>query len=61
HQSETKVIHNDDGNPSRANIKQALSRTIYRWTWRYLVPAVTPPNLGSSGILNIRGRYFIDQ
>ncbi|GJU09838.1 hypothetical protein Tco_1132234 [Tanacetum coccineum] len=24
HQSDTKVIHNDDGNPSRANIKQAL-------------------------------------
>ncbi|GKF20639.1 translationally-controlled tumor protein, partial [Tanacetum coccineum] len=22
---------------------------------------VTPPNLGSSGMLNIRGRYFIDQ
>ncbi|GKA08978.1 hypothetical protein Tco_0688309 [Tanacetum coccineum] len=26
HQSDTKVIHNDDGNPSRANIKQALGR-----------------------------------
>ncbi|GKD22862.1 hypothetical protein Tco_1224565 [Tanacetum coccineum] len=26
HQSDTKVIHNDDGNPSRANIKQALAR-----------------------------------
>ncbi|GJY05140.1 hypothetical protein Tco_0371080 [Tanacetum coccineum] len=25
HQSDTKVIHNDDGNPSRANIKQALA------------------------------------
>ncbi|GJZ60437.1 hypothetical protein Tco_0616253, partial [Tanacetum coccineum] len=25
-QSDTKVIHNDDGNPSRANIKQALGR-----------------------------------
>ncbi|GJZ28430.1 hypothetical protein Tco_0573077 [Tanacetum coccineum] len=24
--SDTKVIHNDDGNPSRANIKQALGR-----------------------------------
>ncbi|GJX47460.1 hypothetical protein Tco_0272650 [Tanacetum coccineum] len=24
-------------------------------------PNVTPPNLGSSGMLNIRGRYFIDQ
>ncbi|GJZ73334.1 hypothetical protein Tco_0637480 [Tanacetum coccineum] len=24
HQSDTKSIHNDDGNPSRANIKQAL-------------------------------------
>ncbi|GKC67390.1 hypothetical protein Tco_1099988 [Tanacetum coccineum] len=23
--------------------------------------AITPPNLGSSGMLNIRGRYFIDQ
>ncbi|GJT36627.1 putative reverse transcriptase domain-containing protein [Tanacetum coccineum] len=23
--------------------------------------SVTPPNLGSSGMLNIRGRYFIDQ
>ncbi|GKG45212.1 hypothetical protein Tco_0495290, partial [Tanacetum coccineum] len=23
--------------------------------------AVTPPNMGSSGMLNIRGRYFIDQ
>ncbi|GJT39340.1 hypothetical protein Tco_0939205 [Tanacetum coccineum] len=28
HQSDTKVIHNDDGNPSRANIKQALGRSI---------------------------------
>ncbi|GKC44376.1 putative reverse transcriptase domain-containing protein [Tanacetum coccineum] len=26
-----------------------------------LVETVTPPNLGGSGILNIRGRYFIDQ
>ncbi|GJV92926.1 hypothetical protein Tco_1540739 [Tanacetum coccineum] len=26
--SDTKVIHNDDGNPSRANIKQALGRLI---------------------------------
>ncbi|GJS40770.1 hypothetical protein Tco_0565813 [Tanacetum coccineum] len=26
HRSDTKVIHNDDGNPSRANIKQALER-----------------------------------
>ncbi|GJW70817.1 hypothetical protein Tco_0127734 [Tanacetum coccineum] len=26
HQSDRKVIHNDDGNPSRANIKQALGR-----------------------------------
>ncbi|GKD75009.1 retrovirus-related pol polyprotein from transposon TNT 1-94, partial [Tanacetum coccineum] len=26
--SDTKVIHNDDGNPSRANIKQALGRSI---------------------------------
>ncbi|GKA94006.1 hypothetical protein Tco_0815992 [Tanacetum coccineum] len=26
HQSDTKVIHNNDGNPSRANIKQALGR-----------------------------------
>ncbi|GJW11322.1 ribonuclease H-like domain-containing protein [Tanacetum coccineum] len=25
--SDTKVIHNDDGNPSRANIKQALGRS----------------------------------
>ncbi|GJQ93554.1 hypothetical protein Tco_0004693 [Tanacetum coccineum] len=25
------------------------------------VPCVTPPNLSCSGILNIRGRYFIDQ
>ncbi|GKF73647.1 hypothetical protein Tco_0219979, partial [Tanacetum coccineum] len=24
YQSDTKVIHNDDENPSRANIKQAL-------------------------------------
>ncbi|GJY06554.1 putative reverse transcriptase domain-containing protein [Tanacetum coccineum] len=30
--------------------------------WRhYLYGIVTPPNLGSSGTLNIRGRYFIDQ
>ncbi|GJZ43354.1 hypothetical protein Tco_0590609 [Tanacetum coccineum] len=28
HQSDTKVIHNDDGNPSKANIKQALGRSI---------------------------------
>ncbi|GJX80342.1 hypothetical protein Tco_0328491 [Tanacetum coccineum] len=28
HQSDMKVIHNDDGNPSRANIKQALGRSI---------------------------------
>ncbi|GJV95065.1 hypothetical protein Tco_1546642 [Tanacetum coccineum] len=26
HHSDTKVIHNDDGDPSRANIKQALGR-----------------------------------
>ncbi|GJW60932.1 hypothetical protein Tco_0110267 [Tanacetum coccineum] len=26
HQSDTKVIHNDDRNPSRANIKQAFGR-----------------------------------
>ncbi|GKE62227.1 hypothetical protein Tco_1512594, partial [Tanacetum coccineum] len=25
------------------------------------IVAVTPPNLGGSGILNIRGCYFIDQ
>ncbi|GKB75137.1 hypothetical protein Tco_0936549 [Tanacetum coccineum] len=31
HQSDTKSIHNDDGNPSRANIKQALrSRILFR-------------------------------
>ncbi|GKD77722.1 hypothetical protein Tco_1340343, partial [Tanacetum coccineum] len=29
HQSDTKSIHNDDGNPSRANIKQALWATYY--------------------------------
>ncbi|GJR95230.1 hypothetical protein Tco_0267404 [Tanacetum coccineum] len=28
HQSDTKVIHNDDGNSSRANIKQALGRDV---------------------------------
>ncbi|GJR62106.1 ribonuclease H-like domain-containing protein [Tanacetum coccineum] len=26
-----------------------------------VVRSVTPPNLGSCGMLNIRGRYFIDQ
>ncbi|GKB87512.1 hypothetical protein Tco_0959784 [Tanacetum coccineum] len=26
HPSETKVFHNEDGNPARANIKQALGR-----------------------------------
>ncbi|GJS66018.1 hypothetical protein Tco_0680582 [Tanacetum coccineum] len=28
HQSDTKVIHNDDGNPSRANVKQALGSIL---------------------------------
>ncbi|GKD35281.1 hypothetical protein Tco_1250790, partial [Tanacetum coccineum] len=28
---------------------------------RNLAANVTPPNLGCSGMLNIRGRYFIDQ
>ncbi|GJS71766.1 hypothetical protein Tco_0704607 [Tanacetum coccineum] len=28
HQSDTKVIHNNDGNPSRANIKQALVKEL---------------------------------
>ncbi|GJT72075.1 hypothetical protein Tco_1031361 [Tanacetum coccineum] len=27
----TKVFHNEDGNPARANIKQALGRSIKRW------------------------------
>ncbi|GJV39133.1 hypothetical protein Tco_1417573, partial [Tanacetum coccineum] len=29
HPSETKVFHNEDGNPARANIKQALGS--YEW------------------------------
>ncbi|GJU35597.1 hypothetical protein Tco_1183951 [Tanacetum coccineum] len=32
HQSDTKVIHNDDGNPSRANIKQALGRSVLTYS-----------------------------
>ncbi|GKF25616.1 hypothetical protein Tco_0081510 [Tanacetum coccineum] len=28
---------------------------------KFIDSHVTPPNLGSSGMLNIRGRYFIDQ
>ncbi|GJU48213.1 hypothetical protein Tco_1217768 [Tanacetum coccineum] len=28
HLSETMVFHNEDGNPARANIKQALSRSF---------------------------------
>ncbi|GJV49994.1 hypothetical protein Tco_1440206, partial [Tanacetum coccineum] len=28
HPSETKVLHNEDGNPARANIKQALGRLV---------------------------------
>ncbi|GKG01115.1 reverse transcriptase domain-containing protein [Tanacetum coccineum] len=42
--------------PSSYNI--ILGRTVLR-TLRAI--PVTPPNLGSSGMLNIRGRYFIDQ
>ncbi|GJY34366.1 hypothetical protein Tco_0418835 [Tanacetum coccineum] len=32
HPSETKVFHNEDGNPARANIKQALGRTYRGFT-----------------------------
>ncbi|GKF63900.1 hypothetical protein Tco_0187348, partial [Tanacetum coccineum] len=28
HPSETKVFHNEDGNPARANIKQALGKLV---------------------------------
>ncbi|GJX36026.1 retrovirus-related pol polyprotein from transposon TNT 1-94 [Tanacetum coccineum] len=38
HPSETKVLHNEDGNPARANIKQALGRITQRWRWRWNFP-----------------------
>ncbi|GJV64652.1 hypothetical protein Tco_1475480 [Tanacetum coccineum] len=38
HPSETKVFHNEDGNPARANIKQALGRITQRWRWRWNFP-----------------------
>ncbi|GKB40521.1 hypothetical protein Tco_0885463 [Tanacetum coccineum] len=46
HQSDTKVIHNDDGNPSRANIKQALGRSILTDSKEYIKMDVEVP--GSS-------------
>ncbi|GJT63581.1 hypothetical protein Tco_1015061 [Tanacetum coccineum] len=42
HQSDTKVIHNDDGNPSRANIKQALgSEIVTHWFTLTVLSALT--------------------
>ncbi|GJY37732.1 hypothetical protein Tco_0424096 [Tanacetum coccineum] len=31
HPSETKVFHNEDGNPARANIQQAVGRKVGHW------------------------------
>ncbi|GJX27381.1 retrovirus-related pol polyprotein from transposon TNT 1-94 [Tanacetum coccineum] len=42
HPSETKVFHNEDGNPARANIKQALGR--WRWNGKYTVPEISSNN-----------------
>ncbi|GKE03705.1 hypothetical protein Tco_1395723 [Tanacetum coccineum] len=44
HQSDTFSIHSDDGNPSRANIKQAL-RGSYALSWK--------PCQGDSSKLNL--------
>ncbi|GKA35791.1 hypothetical protein Tco_0722282 [Tanacetum coccineum] len=38
HPSETMVFHNEDGNPARANIKQALGYVRWRWRWKIPVP-----------------------
>ncbi|GKA52405.1 hypothetical protein Tco_0745720 [Tanacetum coccineum] len=38
-----KVFHNEDGNPARANIKQALGRISIkrRWRWKFPVPEIS--------------------
>ncbi|GJS98991.1 hypothetical protein Tco_0820161 [Tanacetum coccineum] len=42
HPSETIVFHNEDGNPARANIKQALGyRKDGRWRWKFPVPEMS--------------------
>ncbi|GJV39902.1 reverse transcriptase domain-containing protein [Tanacetum coccineum] len=54
HPSETKVFHNEDGNPARANIKQALGRSLQFITaqntvihiWKKLsLPELTPTQM----------------
>ncbi|GJX23909.1 hypothetical protein Tco_0228354 [Tanacetum coccineum] len=35
------VFHNEDGNPARANIKQALGRILLRWRWNFHVPEIS--------------------
>ncbi|GJX30839.1 hypothetical protein Tco_0240694 [Tanacetum coccineum] len=42
HPSETMVFHNEDGNPARANIKQALGiSTEWRWRWKFQFPEMS--------------------
>ncbi|GJU35031.1 hypothetical protein Tco_1183385 [Tanacetum coccineum] len=54
-------LEDSDGIPTlpNANIfKQLALMGPKKTAWEQFV---TPPNLGSSGMLNIRGHYFIDQ
>ncbi|GJW76589.1 hypothetical protein Tco_0138271 [Tanacetum coccineum] len=39
HPSETMVFHNEDGNPARANIKQALGRIFLKMELRWKFPS----------------------
>ncbi|GJU92802.1 uncharacterized mitochondrial protein-like protein [Tanacetum coccineum] len=58
----------EDCNPSLCPMEPGLKLSkaedeleVEATQYRKMVSCVTPPNLGCSGMLNIRGRYFIDQ
>ncbi|GKF44971.1 ribonuclease H-like domain-containing protein, partial [Tanacetum coccineum] len=61
---------NQDSSRRTVNVEETSSKAMLAideagFDWSYMaddeVPSVTPPNLSCSRMLNIRGRYFIDQ